>query len=296
VTVGRTALGKRGQAHIIRGMDAAFEHVETTGELSWRHHVRRAPSFSFGWHYHPEFELTIITDGSGTRFVGDDIGPYGPGDVTLLGPGLPHTYVSATTGVNQAAVIQFRPDFLGPGFFARPEFAGIRRLLAQAARGLAFDGARADAVLSAGTVSPPRRTLALLETLATLAEAPGTRTLASAGYRPALRDDTRRRVDAVFGLLHAQYARPLPLAEVAEVAHLSPAAFSRFFRRTTGRTLTGYLHELRISAACRELAGTERLVADIAAGCGFSNLSNFNRRFRAITGRSPREYRAQFTR
>lgn len=278
-------------------MDAVFEHVEATPALSWRHHVRRAGSFSFGWHFHPEFELTIITAGSGTRFVGDDIGSYRPGDVTLLGPELPHTFVSAPPGPHEAVVIQFRPDFLGPRFFELPEFAGVRQLLGRAARGLALAGSSATTdVLRSTAATPPRRTLALLDTLAALSEAADARTLSSADHRPQRRDDTRRRVDAVFGFLHAQYTRPLGLAEVAAVAHLSPAAFSRFFRRTCGRTLTTYLTELRIAAACRELVGSERPVADVATRCGFANLSNFNRRFRETMSMSPREYRRIYVR
>lgn len=278
-------------------MEAVFEHVTATSELSWRHHERRAASFTFGWHFHPEFELTVVTEGAGTRFAGDDIGPYHRGEVTLLGPQLPHTFVSAAPGPHEAVVIQFRPDFLGVDFFALPEFAGIHRLLARAARGLALDGppSTVAAVRSIGALSPPRRTVALLDVLAALAETPGARTLSSADYRPQRRDDVRRRMDAVFAFLHAHHTRGLALAEVAEVAHLSPAAFSRFFRRTTGRTLTAYLAELRVAAACRELAGSERAVADIAAGCGFANLSNFNRRFRVVTGMSPREYRIHVT-
>jgi transcriptional regulator GlxA family with amidase domain len=51
---------------------------------------------------------------------------------------------------------------------------------------------------------------------------------------------------------------------------------------------------VRISAARQLLIETETSVAEIAFRCGFRNLSNFNRRFRAMTGLSPREYRAAY--
>jgi AraC-like DNA-binding protein len=84
------------------------------------------------------------------------------------------------------------------------------------------------------------------------------------------------------------------LAEAAQVAHLSIPAFCRMFRRTTGKTLVGYLNELRTGEVCRELIETERPVSEIAFGSGFNNLSNFNRRFRAQKGLSPRDYRRAF--
>lgn len=113
------------------------EHIPTAPGVSWQYHVRRAAEFGFGWHYHPEVELTLITEGSGTRIVGDSIENYRPGDLTLIGAELPHTFVSAPdTADHEAIVVQFRSDFLGPEFLTRPEFVGLARLLDAAASGL----------------------------------------------------------------------------------------------------------------------------------------------------------------
>lgn len=272
-------------------MRATFEHIEASPHLSWTLFVRREPRFGFLWHFHREFELTLITRGMGTRFVGDSVEDYRPGDLTLIGPELPHTYASIGDG-QEAVVAQFRWDSFGPGFFDRPEFAEVATLLRRSARGLRLPaGAAALAELTA--MPPAERTLGLLSTLVHLARGDDARPLASAGHRPARNGRTRDRIDAVIRLLHAEYARPVSLDAVASVAHLTPAATSRFFRRTTGSTITDYLNGVRVNAACRMLLETDRRVADIAADCGYPNLSNFNRRFRALKGMSPREYRAR---
>src|SRR5258706_219679 len=108
-------------------------------------------------------------------------------------------------------------------------------------------------------------------------------------------DGDAGRIDRVCRLLNDRCTERIPLAEAAAAAHLSIPAFSRFFRRKTGRTLVAYLNELRTGLACRELIESDRPVSDIAFDSGFNNLSNFNRRFRALKGMNPRDYRRQFS-
>ncbi|WNI14842.1 AraC family transcriptional regulator [Actinacidiphila sp. ITFR-21] len=278
----------------MRSVRAAFEHVVPTAASSWRLFVRREPRFDFQWHFHHEYELTWITGGSGTRIVGDRVEGYGPGDLTLIGPELPHTYVS-TPGPDgqQAVVAQFRRDFLGRDLFECPEFGAVRDLLGRAARGLAFPPGAADP--AALTCLPPAdRTLELLRLLVRLAGHPGARTLAGDRHTPPLDRAAGDRIDAMVGLMHAAYARPLGLDEIARAAHLSPTSASRFFRRSTGTTITAYLNRLRIEAACHLLRDTDRPVAGIAADCGYASLANFNRRFRELKDASPREFRRNF--
>jgi AraC-like DNA-binding protein len=237
----------------------------------------------------------LITAGTGTRYAGDSIEPYAPGQLTLLGAGVPHAFVSAAPGRHEAVVVHFRPDFLGPGLFDAAEFAGAGRMIAAAGRGLELPApppmvARLTELTSRTGADG---TLGLLDALVRLADGAPGRPLAGAGYRPPGRANGRR-MDDVFGYLHAHYAEPVAVDDVAAVAHLSPTAFSRFFRRATGRTFTAYLTELRVGAACRLLSETDRAISDIAATCGFGNLSNFNRRFRELKAMTPREYRARF--
>ncbi len=74
-------------------MKAQLERI-CYSETSFAAFEREASEFPFYWHYHPEFELTLILDSSGQRFVGDSIADYGPGDLVLLGPDLPHSWRS----------------------------------------------------------------------------------------------------------------------------------------------------------------------------------------------------------
>jgi AraC-like DNA-binding protein len=75
------------------------------------------------------------------------------------------------------------------------------------------------------------------------------------------------------------------------VGNLSERSLHRLFKRHLGENLTDYLGRLRIGRACMSLVETDRPISLIAADVGFSNLSNFNRRFRAARHMSPKEFR-----
>lgn len=273
-------------------MRAEFEHVAEPAGISWHHHLRRGTAFDFHWHFHPHVELTLITKGSGTRIVGDSIENYWPHDLTLIGADLPHTFASAPdTTDHEAVVVQFRPDFLGTSIWERPEFAAIGNLVDRAAGGVSLS-ANDDiesALRALATGQPADRTLRLLDLLSRLADTES-RVLTTTVRHP-IGTHARDRADAVYAYLSTNYTTPVSLDDIAAVAHLTPTAFSRFFRRTFGRTLTDYVTELRIAAACQLLLDTDLAIADIAAHVGYQNLSNFNRRFRHLKRTSPRDFR-----
>jgi AraC-like DNA-binding protein len=276
-------------------MRAEFEHVVEPNGMSWQYHVRLGSTFDFHYHFHPHVELTLITRGSGTRIVGDSIENYWPGDLTLIGADVPHTFASAPDRTeHEAIVVQFRSDFLGTALWDRPEFIAIADLLVTAAGGvnLSVDDGVVTELRELATGQPADRTLRLLGLLGRLAGHASPRVLTTATPRRPISSHARDRADAIYAYLSANYTTPVSLAEAAAVAHMTPTAFSRFFRHTFGRTLTDYVTELRIAAACQLLADTDRTVADIAAHVGYENLSNFNRRFRKLKDTSPRDYRA----
>jgi AraC-like DNA-binding protein len=273
-------------------MRARPERISTSPAASFAVKRRRDPRFDFAWHFHPEVELTWIVRSRGRRFVGDSIEEYRDGDLVLLGPNLPHTWHSEP-GRHEAVVIQFAPDFLGD----LPELLGVRKLIDRASRGLAFGGRSLRAVAKlfeeTADVDGLPRLRALLGILERLAAARDVRPLSSRPFTEPRKTDMER-IDRVCRHLAERFAEDVSLAEAAGVAHLSVPAFCRFFKSRTGKTLVGYLTELRIGRACRLLMETERSVSDVAYASGFNNLSNFNRRFLALKGVPPREYRNRF--
>lgn len=295
-------------------MQPLLEHIVVSPQSSFTCRAFDLPAFPFNWHVHPEVELTLITEGRGRRFVGDHIGEFTPGDLVLLGSDLPHTWYSQPPrkprtsrtsrnpgGHARSLVVQFRPDFLGETFYEAPEMQTLRPLLRRAQRGLRFHGqpaARAARDLTAmDRLSGMTRLLALFQVLVALAATRHVRPLASRGFRGArqgLRDADRRRIDTACELINRRFTEPIRQTDAADAIHMSPAAFSRFFRRSTGHSFAGYLHELRIGAACRLLIETDKPITDICFESGFENLSNFNRVFRRLKDCTPRAFRQAF--
>lgn len=279
-----------------------FEKVSAGLDRSFHVEERRIARFDSPWHFHPEFELTLIVESRGRRFVGDSIEPFAEGDLVLLGPNLPHFWHNegrqAPGAKAHSVVVQFRKDFLGQEIWDKPEFTAVRNLCARAARGLHFSGLAARRA-SAGmrtlpTLSGLPRLLELLAILEGLADARHTRALASAAYEPSLDSRAEERLARVYTFLMRSFRDPLTLAQIARVAAMNREAFSRYFKRATGRNVSAFLNELRIDDAGRLLRETSRRVADIATEAGFATLSNFNRRFRERTGVTPRDYREAF--
>ncbi len=112
------------------------------------------PAFAAVLHTHPQWELTLIRQGSGVRIVGDHIGPYHAGDLVLLGPDLPHCWTSAegTAERSQATVLHFSQEV--PALTASlPDTAPMRTLLAGSRRGVVWPEAPESLTTSASTTS-----------------------------------------------------------------------------------------------------------------------------------------------
>ena len=254
------------------------------------------------WHYHPECELTYVIRGEGTRFIGDSVRHFGPGDLVFAGPNLPHCWNNDDTDCddpqrNDLLVLQFKEDCLGPNFLISPDAQSLVKLIEYGKRGLQFTGEVVRQVGSALTRLQHESGLTRLTTfvhlLDLLAQAPEVEALTSELYVNDTRDFHGGRMGKVMTYVKANLRDDIKQSEVAELVSMTPQGFSRFFRATTGRTFVSFVNVMRIMEACRLLVSTDEDIIDIAFQCGYANLSNFNRRFSELKHTTPREYRSQ---
>jgi len=109
------------------------------------------------------------------------------------------------------------------------------------------------------------------------------------GVNPAARQ--LFRLADVVSLLEREYTRPLNVASLAEMAHLSRSRLHRVFREAYGLAPVEYLLKVRVERAAEWLRRSDLPIGEIASRCGFEDSNYFSRQFRRLIGVAPRDYR-----
>lgn len=288
-------------------MKIMHEHIDFPGLSTVKVKLRERPHFTYPWHFHPEFEMLYVIEGSGTRFVADSIEEFQSGDFALIGSNLPHFWRSGEKYLNgngnlrvRYVVIQFPADFIKNEIQNYPEYHLIGDLLKRAARGVwfspSFSAQTHKKIIKIVNNSGFDRVIGLQELLQTMAKTNEYRLLAGELYQPESHNFSNFRLAKVMQFLNTNYQQKIELERVAEIANLHPAAFCRFFKEKSGKPLSEYVNDLRISYACRLIIDGKLSVSQISFESGFNNLSNFNRTFKKHTGLAPTQYFHEFQR
>ena len=104
------------------------------------------------------------------------------------------------------------------------------------------------------------------------------------------------RLRTIKEFVQAKMEDELTLIEMAQSVELSPAHFSRMFRKSTGETPHDFVLRQKVERAKEMLREAEMRVLDVAVACGFKTQQHFARVFRKMCGSSPTEYRQEFLR
>ena len=259
----------------------------------------RAPAYRFAWHSHAEWEIVFSRSGSGKRHVGNSVEKFGPGDLVMLPGKIPHTWDSSK---NQAGpvcctVIHFLPEAWGDAFWSLPEIESFQALCQRASRGLHFTGEGVEEV-GQRMEALAMNDAASIESFLELWKIFGLLTKLEACSLNATEERGRRRqqragLEDLLQWIESHSGDPITQNQAAARMRMSPASFSRWFKSNMGCVFNRYLNHIRITKVCAEIARRDLSITEAAYHAGYQNLSNFNRRFREVTGVTPRAFRSQ---
>ena len=264
---------------------------------------RRKKEFTYPIHNHEVFELNFVEHAPGVRrIVGDSNEVIGDYDLVLItSPDLEHVWEQNTCVSDdiREITVQFYLDMSDDGFLSRNPFYSLRKMLKEARKGLAFPMSAIMRVYQQlDTLSSVKdgfyAVMQFMTILYELSRWTGARTLATSSFAKVEVESDSRRVLKVKNYIAKNYMDEIRLNTLADIAGMSPSAFSRFFKLHTGRNLSEYIIEMRLGYASRMLVDTAKSIAEISFQSGFNNLSNFNRIFKKKKGCSPSEFRENY--
>lgn len=259
--------------------------------------------FPYPWHYHPEYELVLITKSTGRRMVGDHIGYFQEGDLVFMGPVLPHVWVNDTEYVNghaqspaEAIVIQFVESFLGEFFLNIPELEQFKKFLRYSKRGIAINGKAREKINDLMRKMLHQNGLQRLASLFTifdiLSGCSDYQILANPNFEQQVQSGgCSDRFNKITEYIMRNFTNDITLAEIAGVANMGITAFCNFFKQHHKVTFVEYLNAVKIGHACKMLGEQDQNVVGVAYHSGYNTLANFNRQFKKIKNMTPSEYR-----
>jgi AraC-like DNA-binding protein len=264
--------------------------------------------FSSPWHFHPETEIILITEGYGTRLVGDSVENFYPGDLCLIGANTPHVFLSHSDFheienpfYSRAICIQFEDDFWGERFTGLDELRAIKGLLASSARGIRFvkDTRKLleEMILNFPGKSGIHRITHLLEVLDIMTSGKDRFVLSSPDYGNIhlYREDIDR-MEKLYDFVFQNFTRKITIEEVSGVLNISKHSFCRYFKSRTNKMFSEFLSEVRVGNACKLLIENRLSVSQVCYESGYRNVSNFYRQFKEIKKVTPSEFRNKYLR
>lgn len=267
--------------------------------------ARRKDRFDFPIHTHNVFELNYVEGASGALcVVGDSVREISDYELVLISnTDLPHGWLNGNMKPDDMVseiTIQFSGETIGGSLLNKIQFRSVKRMLELGRNGISFSVSTILKVRSllhslANETKGFYMMTTFLNLLYELSLDPEMEILSGKQVEKKEVSGPSKRITQVYEYIERNYAKPITLKDVSQVACMSESAFSRFFKSETGKNISNYIIDLRISKACRELIDTNKTISEICFSTGFNNISNFNRQFKRIKGRSPKDFRGLYS-
>ena len=256
------------------------------------------------WHYHNNFEISFITEGTGKRIVADSIEEFQPGDLVFLGRNLPHVWIADkeprvfSNRTLEMVFLQFTSNVLSVQLLALPEFKNVKKAMELSERGIQIVDQTLNEVseimLQLPYLKNFERMVQFFRMMDIIGESQSNIALASEDYLRKRFNPGNKRIATIHEYLMNNYREEVNLKALADLVNMAEGSLCRFFRENMGVTIFEYLNQIKIELACNLLMDNELSIIEIGFDSGFNNLSHFNKQFKRIIGMPPSQYRKQF--
>lgn len=286
-------------------MNKPFQKSRIPDHMSFVVRELIAPSFDSKWHFHPEYQLFLVLEGRGTRFVGDTMKPFREYDLVFTGPNLPHLWRNDQEYFDKiqklkthGIVVYFSADFIGEALLEKEEFEGLKHLLQRSLRGLEIDGDTNRVIRPMMkrllTLKGLESIIHLLKILQLLVVSKDCHPIVQAGYTNMNKASEEDRMSQVYAYVMDHFKEGIRLEDVATLTNMTVSSFSRYFKSRMNKSFSDFLSDVRISHACKLLHGEAINISEVCYDSGFNTLSNFNRQFKDRIGVTPMAYKKDF--
>ena len=260
------------------------------------------PYFSTDFHFHEECQLVYVVSGSGTRIIGHSIERFEEGDLTFVGPNVPHVWYSESKPNEPACeaislALYINPEAVCENLTALADTMELRQFFRESERGIRICGEKKAFITNILKQMPNQQNrqvgilASFLQILDQLLDPKELVWLNVPDPISTYTSQTSGRVPKLMHFIQQNFKEDITLQQAASVAGLQIHSFCRFFKTLTNRTFSDFLNEVRIGFACKLLQQSDLPVTQIALECGYSNISYFNRCFKKINKISPKVYR-----
>ena len=254
-------------------------------------------------HWHEEYEFLVITKGSGTACLNTRTMKVQAGDILFINSGIVHSFRAEAGDVIGFYALDFGRELLNS--YGNDDIQ--QKYISRQANGeLIFrDHFRTEDPVWKSLFEPLEEIRALclknMEENELLIKSNLLRIwhflckdaeVTSFAFKK--RDDEKViLIKEILQYIQENYEKNVTLGELAEAFHMSEGQFCRFFKSQVGMTAIEYLNYYRIGVSCDRLRESDTPISEIAIGCGYNNISYFNRTFRKYMHCTPGAYRGK---
>lgn len=255
------------------------------------------PDKQIGLNSHRYCELSYITNGAGTRTIGDLTVPFSAGEIVFIPPNIQHCWnfnpnFTDTDGKIANVSVFFELSLITSMKLLFPEITDVLDKIESMKKAVSY---RSSAYRTLKRLMEEMRELnaenrlpKMMELLIAIADTSG---CINAG-RSCTLSKTEKRLEQVRVFCACNFNRNITLDEMSQFVGMNKSAFCTFMRRNTGMTLSAFVNDIRLERAKENLLGTDCGIAEIAMACGFQSVTYFNRLFRKKFRCTPKEIRS----